>query len=72
MNLHKARMHSKTPSGYSKFMNNGRYTCPLCYSSLKDSRNLSTHFKAHHQDDKKLLNRTVEDYELTVQCTIAK
>ena len=69
MNLHEARIHSKTASANSKLRNNGRYSCSLCYSSYKDSRNLSTHIKIYHQDDKKMLDRTIEDNELTVQCT---
>ena len=70
MNLHEVRIHSKTPSAKSKYLKHEKKdTCPLCYISYKDSRNLSTHFNVHHQDDKELLNRDIEEHELSVQCT---
>ena len=62
-------MKRKNTSVSSKALKHGKFTCPLCYSSYKDVRYLSTHIKVHHQDDKEMLDRTIEDIELTVQCT---
>ena len=63
--IHEGRVH-----GTSKYLKDGMYRCPLCYCKYEKLLTLvDHHFRYQHKSDVELMNRTIEDHELTINCT---